>query len=171
MERKKALGFAATITAITASAAFAIGANFGLFGAQATSASAGPLPISAVGESAETTSPVAPTAEGDDVTEQVRVIDVPIRLPLPAATEAPPASLTAEDPFDVAAADDDEESPDDEGLATPDASPEPADDGDPPTTDEASDGDDDHSEEDATEQEPCEVHDDGLVECHEHDDD
>jgi hypothetical protein len=151
VERRKAIGFATALTLVGSTSAFAVGANFGLFGLAAAEGDKGPaLPVRT--ERAAAAAPIAPAT-----VEEVQVIDVPVAAtptsvePIsPAAPPVQPAAAAAASP----------ETETDEGRFEPKS---------PPTSQPHTD---DHVEhEDGVEQEPCEVHDDGLVECHDHEDD
>lgn len=150
MERRKAIGFATAVSLVGASSAFAVGANFGLFGLAAAEDDKGSaLPITAEAAAA---APVTP-----QTVEEVQVVDVPVTVAPPSGAPTAPAATPSEPTVPTATA-----PAIDDGEGTPPSETTPA---PPPYVG-------DHAEdEDGPEQEPCEVHDDGLVECHDHGDD
>jgi hypothetical protein len=152
VERRKAIGLATAVTLVGASSAFAVGANFGLFGLAAAEDDKGPaLPVSA--EAAAVTPLTPPTVE------EVQVIDVPVAAASPSGLPTSPPSSPSEPagpPAASLARDDVEVTP------PPEAAPSPTPHADDQGEDEGEDG---------PEHEPCEVHDDGLVDCHDHGDD
>jgi hypothetical protein len=152
VERRKAIGLATAVSLVGASSAFAVGANFGLFGLAAAEGDKGPaLPI---GAEAAAAPPVPPPT-----VEEVQVIDVPVAAAPTSASPTSPASSPSEPAVPPALP---PASDDVEGMPPPEAAPSPTPHTEAHREDEAEDG---------PEHEPCEVHDDGLVECHDHGDD
>ena len=157
MNRTRAFGLATAVSATAAGAVFAVGANFGLFGApRLATARALPVVASAVDPTGSTTT-VAPPAR--QVVEDIEYVDVPVQVPVPAP--AGPGPTTAEAGGEHA----DDAPP--AVASTSTSSPAPA----------VEHHDSDHTEATAPsttagpDYQPCEVHNDGQVECHDHADD
>ena len=157
MDRRRAIGLATSVTVAAAGGIFAVGANLGLFGL-ASAESPPPLPVQQVSD-ASSDPAVAPAQQ---VIEETRVIDVPVRVP---------ASASAADPATAAdAVDDDDSSHDAYDDSYDDASSASSDSDDTSAVYEDDDDDAYESGEHEREDHECEVHDDGEVECHDEDD-
>jgi hypothetical protein len=149
MNRTRAFGLATAVSATAAGAIFAVGANFGLFGApRLATARAMPVVASAVDPNGSTTTVAPPPRQ---VVEDIEYVDVPVQVPVPASAtvagdgeDAPPVAATGSTPAPLA------EHRDADGPT------------EATTSTSATAGHD---------YQPCEVHDDGRVECHDHADD
>ena len=175
MERRKAIGVASAVSMAAAGAMLAVGANFGLIGTS-TVAAAPPLPVSTSAGVPATTTTVTVPAE-PQVIEEVQVIEVPGAAPGVSPSAAPEAPSLYDDHDE---ADDGGEEGGEDGGDDHSDSPQPGattvsapgSTGSPSTTEGPAPtfAHESGEDEDGPEQEPCEVHDDGQVECHEHDD-
>jgi hypothetical protein len=165
VERRKAISFAAAVSLVGASGVFAVGASFGLFGVAGANTPPIPaLPVADVSRAGGATMPAsAPAASPPDTIQEFEVIDVPVYVPGSAATATPPAAAEPMASGDLPDEESAEPLGDDPAQATSANAPAGA------SATAVSEAPGDRAG--AREVEPCEVHDDGLVECHEHEDD